>query len=66
MQSTSAIAHSRGSLNTCARACQGVADRRNDRQLARLGYRVLRLPAELVLEQLPVAVERVRVALAEP
>ncbi len=48
-----------------AHAFRGAADRRKDRQLARLGYRVLRLTAELVLTQLPVAVERVELALAE-
>ncbi len=46
-----------------AHVSRGAADGRKDRQLARLGYRVLRLPAELVLTQLPVAVERVRAAL---
>ena len=35
------------------------ADARRDRHLARLGYRVLRLEAELVLRRLPVAVEAV-------
>ena len=49
-----------------AHTSRGAADSRKDRQLARLGYRVLRLPAELVLLQLPAAVERVRRALAEP
>ena len=42
-----------------------VADARRDRKLARLGYRVLRLEAQLVLAQLPVALTRVREALAE-
>jgi very-short-patch-repair endonuclease len=42
-----------------------AADARRDRVLARLGYRVLRLEAELVVRQLPVALERVRAALAE-
>ncbi len=40
-----------------------VADARRDRVLLRLGYRVLRLDAELVLRQLPLAVEAVREAL---
>ena len=40
-----------------------AADARKDRALARLGYRVLRLPAGLVLAQLSMAVERVREAL---
>ncbi len=43
------------------------ADARRDRKLGRLGYRVLRLPAELVLHHLPEAVALVRAALeAEP
>ena len=39
------------------------ADARRDRKLARLGYRVLRIPAELVLHWLPDAVALVRAAL---
>jgi very-short-patch-repair endonuclease len=39
------------------------ADARRDRVLERAGYRVLRLDAELVMRELPVAVERVRGAL---
>lgn len=42
-----------------------VADARRDRKLARLGYRVLRLQAELVLKQQPVAMALVRRALGE-
>ena len=42
-----------------------VADSRRDRKLARLGYRVLRLEAQLVLKQLPVALALVRQALRE-
>jgi very-short-patch-repair endonuclease len=42
-----------------------AADARRDRVLARLGYRVLRLPAELVLENLDEAVARIRAALEE-
>jgi very-short-patch-repair endonuclease len=41
------------------------ADQRRDRKLARLGYRVLRLEAELVLKQLPLALKRVREVLQE-
>ena len=37
-----------------------AADARRDRVLRRLGYRVLRLPAQLVLRQPEVAVDRVR------
>jgi very-short-patch-repair endonuclease len=40
-----------------------TADARRDRVLQRLGYRVLRLDAELVLHRLPVAVECVRNAI---
>jgi very-short-patch-repair endonuclease len=39
-------------------------DARRDRALSRLGYRVLRLSAELVLERPQVALARVREALA--
>jgi very-short-patch-repair endonuclease len=39
------------------------ADARRDRVLARLGYRVLRLEAELVMRNLPEAVARIRAAL---
>jgi very-short-patch-repair endonuclease len=41
------------------------ADAARDRKLVRAGYRVLRLRAELVLSELPVAVARVREAVAE-
>jgi very-short-patch-repair endonuclease len=41
------------------------ADARRDAKLQRLGYRVLRLEARLVMEQLPVAVELVRKALQQ-
>ncbi len=44
-------------------ACRAAADARRDACLARLGYRVLRLDAQLVMRQLPVALERVRAAL---
>ncbi len=40
-----------------------AADARRTRVLARLGYRVLRLDAEVVLRQVPVAVAAVREAL---
>jgi len=40
-----------------------TADARRTRVLERLGYRVLRLDAEVVLRQLPVALEAVRQAL---
>ena len=41
------------------------ADARRDRKLGKAGLRVLRLPAELVLEQPELALELVRGALAE-
>ena len=41
-----------------------AADARRDRVLGRLGYRVLRLEAELVMHSLPEAVAMVRAALA--
>ena len=40
-------------------------DRRRDRELERAGYRVLRLPAELVLQQPLVARQRVVGVVAE-
>jgi len=40
-----------------------VADAQRDRDMRRLGYRVLRLDAEVVLRQLPLAVGAVRVAI---
>jgi very-short-patch-repair endonuclease len=39
------------------------ADARRDVRLARLGYRILRLEAKLVMRQLPLALERIRAAL---
>ena len=41
------------------------ADTRRDAKLARAGYRVLRLKAKVVMEQLPVAVQLIRQALAQ-
>jgi len=41
-----------------------AADARRDAKLARIGYRVLRLEAGLVMRHLPVALGRVREALA--
>jgi very-short-patch-repair endonuclease len=43
---------------------RGVADARRDRYLTRLGYRVLRLDADLVIAWLAEAVERVRDAVS--
>ncbi|MEZ4221516.1 MAG: DUF559 domain-containing protein [Polyangiaceae bacterium] len=40
-----------------------AADARRDRALGRLGYRVLRIDAAVVLGSFPAAIERVRVAL---
>ena len=42
-----------------------AADERRDRALERAGYRVLRIPAEMVLRELAVAVDQIRKALAE-
>jgi very-short-patch-repair endonuclease len=42
-----------------------AADARRDRLLGRMGYRVLRLPAQLVLERLHEALERIRQALGQ-
>ena len=42
-----------------------AVDAQRDRKLARLGYRVLRLEAELVMRQLPVALALVRQALRD-
>jgi very-short-patch-repair endonuclease len=44
-------------------ARRSAADARRDRALARMGYRVLRLPAELVESQLGEALARVQAAL---
>ena len=44
-------------------ARRSSADQRRDRTLARAGYRVLRLEAELVLSELPLAIALVRHAL---
>ena len=43
-----------------------TADARRTRVLERLGFRVLHLEAELVLRQLPLAVEAIREALQSP
>ena len=42
-----------------------TADARRDRRLARLGYKILRLEAQLVLRHLPREVRRVLIALNE-
>src|SRR5664280_608303 len=44
---------------------RAVADARRERVLRRLGYRVLRLDADLVIARLAEAVERVRGALSQ-
>ena len=46
-------------------ARRSSADASRDRKLARLGYRVLRLDAELVLRDMPAAIRRIRAALGE-
>lgn len=47
-------------------ARRGSADSRRDRKLARAGYRVVRLQAELVMRDLQAAVVAVRRALSGP
>lgn len=42
-----------------------AADERRDTALRRMGYRVVRVEAEIVVRELPEAVERVREALGE-
>lgn len=44
---------------------RGVSDARRDRVLQRLGYRVLRLDAQLIITHLAAAVFQVRAAVAE-
>jgi very-short-patch-repair endonuclease len=44
-------------------ARRAAADARRDACLERLGYRVLRLEAQLALRQLPLALQRIRAAL---
>jgi len=43
---------------------QLAADARRDRDLLRLGYHVLRIPAKVVMRELPAAVALVRAAVA--
>jgi len=43
---------------------RAAADARKDRHLRRAGYRVLRIPAELVMRDIAAAVELVRAALS--
>ncbi len=43
-------------------APRAQADARRDRALERLGYRVLRIENDVVINELPVAVERIRSA----
>jgi very-short-patch-repair endonuclease len=45
---------------------RGAADARRDAKLGRLGYRVLRVSAELVMADLPAAVAVIRAALTPP
>jgi very-short-patch-repair endonuclease len=46
-----------------AHRCRGAADRRRDEKLRRLGYRVVRVDAALVLHNVDAALEVVRGAL---
>ena len=48
-----------------ARACFARKDARRDRVLVRLGYRVVRIPAELVMRDVEAAVALVRGALEQ-
>jgi very-short-patch-repair endonuclease len=41
-----------------------TGDARRDRKLARAGYRVVRLEAQVVMQRLPEALARIRAALA--
>jgi len=47
-----------------AHARRGIADSRRDTKLRRFGFTVLRLPVKLVERQLPVALQRIRDAVA--
>jgi very-short-patch-repair endonuclease len=47
-------------------AARTAADARRDRYLNRAGYRVLHIPAEVVMRQLPLAVEQIRAVLVQP
>ena len=58
------LATSAGHGGACATFNIRAVDARRDRALRRLGYRELRLHAELVLRELPVALQQVRGALA--
>jgi very-short-patch-repair endonuclease len=49
-------------IDGACHALRRTADVRRDEKLRRLGYRVLRLEARLVIHQLPVAIARVREA----
>ena len=44
-------------------AARAAADARRDRYLQRAGYRVVRISAEVVMRQLPLALEQIRSAL---
>ena len=44
---------------------RAAADARRDRYLTRAGYRVVHIPAEVVVRQLSVAVEQIRAALGQ-
>ena len=45
---------------------RAAADERRGRKLMRLGWRVVCIPAEVVLRELPLAVEVIRAAIAAP
>lgn len=45
---------------------RAAADERRDRRLERMGWRVARIPAKVVLHDLPAVVEVIRAAIAAP
>jgi len=51
-------------VDGCSHAGRERADARRDRELARLGWRVLRLDAAVVIRELPLALGRVAQAIA--
>jgi very-short-patch-repair endonuclease len=46
-------------------ATRTAADARRDRYLNRAGYRVLHIPAEVVVQQLPLALQQIRAVLVQ-
>jgi very-short-patch-repair endonuclease len=52
-------------VDEASRASRATADARRDRWLSRHGWRVVRVSAEVVLRQLPVALAQIRAALLQ-